>query len=391
MCAKAFFLLLLEKIRDWCKSGAHGNSTPVDLPKKGHRVASIKKRGEYWRAQVRRKGYPAISRTFDTKLQAETWARATEGSMDQGVFRTLGDAEKMTLAEALERYWREVGSAKSYPKQEHQRIRHWQAQPLAQRYLSNLRGVDFAAYRDARRKLGRAENTVRLELQLVAHLFNVARKEWGMEGLLNPLNDIRKPSGSSERDRRLMAGEFEALAEELARSGNPWVLPAFELAIETTLRQGMLFKLERAWLDASGRFFRVPREHQGKGNKAVPAFVVLSRRAAEIVVALPECESSERAGKLLGCSQNAVSVAWKRALAAARCRYEDAERAAGRSPKAEHLQGLRWHDLRHEGASRLFERGLNPMEASAVTGHRSLSMLRRYVHLSPAQLLSKLG
>ncbi|WP_462386640.1 tyrosine-type recombinase/integrase [Acidovorax sp. Q11] len=354
-------------------------------------MASIKKRGEYWRAQVRRKGYPAISRTFDTKLQAETWARATEGSMDQGVFRTLGDAEKMTLAEALERYWREVGSAKSYPKQEHQRIRHWQAQPLAQRYLSNLRGVDFAAYRDARRKLGRAENTVRLELQLVAHLFNVARKEWGMEGLLNPLNDIRKPSGSSERDRRLMAGEFEALAEELARCGNPWVLPAFELAIETTLRQGMLFKLERAWLDASGRFFRVPREHQGKGNKAVPAFVILSSRAAEIVVALPECGSGERAGKLLGCSQNAVSVAWKRALAAARRRYEDAERAAGRSPKAGHLQGLRWHDLRHEGASRLFERGLNPMEASAVTGHRSLSMLRRYVHLSPAQLLSKLG
>ena len=81
----------------------------------------------------------------------------------------------------------------------------------------------------------------------------------------------------------------------------------------------------------------------------MPAFVVLSSRAAEIVVALPECESGKRAGKLLGCSQNAVSVAWKRALAAARRRYEDAERAAGRSPKAGHLQGLRWHDLRHEG------------------------------------------
>lgn len=354
-------------------------------------MASIKKRGEYWRAQVRRKGYPTISRTFDTRLQADMWARTTEGAMDQGLFRSLGEAEKTTLGEALERYWVEVGSLKSYPKQEHQRIRHWQAQPLAQRYLSNLRGVDFAAYRDARRKLGRAENTVRLELQLIAHLFNVARKEWGMEGLLNPLNDIRKPSGSRERDRRLMAGEFEALTTELALSGNPWALPAFELAIETTLRQGMLFKLERAWLDASGRFFRVPREHQGKGNKAVPAFVVLSRRAAEIVASLPEGHAGERAGKLLGCSQNAVSVVWKRALAAARGRYEDAERAASRSPKPGYLQGLRWHDLRHEGASRLFERGLNPMEASAVTGHRSLNMLRRYVHLAPTQLLSKLG
>ena len=188
-----------------------------------------------------------------------------------------------------------------------------------------------------------------------------------------------------------MAGEFEAIAAELARSGNPWALPAFELAILTTLRKGMLFKLELAWLDTSGRFFRVPREHQGKGNKVVPAFVVLSSRAAEIVAALPECKSGEHAGKLLGCSPNAVSLAWQRALAAARCRYEDEERAAGRCPKVGHLQGLRWHDLRHEGASRLFECGLNPMEASAITGHRSLNMLRRYVHLAPAQLLSKLG
>ena len=285
-------------------------------------MASIRKRGDYWRAQVRRKGYPTMSRTFDTRALAETWSRDVERTMDQGQFRGLGDAQKTTLSEALERYWREIASKKNHPLQERQRILRWQAYPLAQRYLSNLRGVDFAAYRDARRSQGRAENTVRLELQLVSHLFNVARKEWGMEGLLNPLDDIRKPSGSQERDRRLQLGELEALREELARRVNPWALAAFELAIETTLRRGMLFNLERAWLDVSGRFFSIPRQYQSKGNKAVPAFVVLSKHATETVANLPPAIDGERAGKLFGCTPEALVMVWKKSLKAARVRYE---------------------------------------------------------------------
>jgi len=60
-----------------------------------------------------------------------------------------------------------------------QRIKRWQQYPLAQRYMATLRGTDFAAYRDARRQQGRAENTIRVELQLASHLFEMARKEWG--------------------------------------------------------------------------------------------------------------------------------------------------------------------------------------------------------------------
>lgn len=86
------------------------------------------------------------------------------------------------------------------------RVRH----DLAYRTLAGLRGVDFAKYRDDRRAAGRAENTIRLELQIICHMFEIARKEWGMEGLSNPLNNIRKPTGSQARDRRLRPGEFGA-------------------------------------------------------------------------------------------------------------------------------------------------------------------------------------
>jgi len=52
---------------------------------------------------------------------------------------------------------------------------------------------------------------------------------------------------------------------------------------------------------------------------------------------------------------------------------------------------LRWHDLRHEAPSRLFEKRLHPLEVASATGHRSMQMLKRYTHLNPADLLAKLG
>jgi hypothetical protein len=70
---------------------------------------------------------------------------------------------------------------------------------LACYFLANLRGADFARYRGQRLSMGRAANTVRLEIALVGQLFEIARKEWGMEGLMNPLKNIRKPGGSAPR------------------------------------------------------------------------------------------------------------------------------------------------------------------------------------------------
>lgn len=350
-------------------------------------MASIKKRGLYWRAQVRKTGYPAISRTFDSKAHAESWAKEIESQIGRGTYRPLGEAERTTLHEALDRYYHEIGSQKRHPAQELQRVRHWQRQILAKRYIATLRGTDFAKYRDNRRDAGKAENTIRLELQLVSHLYEIARKEWGMEGLQNPINNIRKPGGSVERDRRLRPGEFEALCDQLSQFGNSWIVPAFELAIETSLRQGMLLKLRRDWLAPSGQFFTIPPEFRSTGNKVVPPFVALSPRARVIVQELPRTID----GRLFGCTQNAIVMAWKKALKAARKKHIAESQARGNKPIQGFLEDLHWHDLRHEAASRLFEKGLHPMEVAAMTGHKNLTTLRRYTHLQPAQLLAKLG
>ncbi len=57
-------------------------------------MASFRKRGPYqWQAQVRIKGYPLQTKTFETKAAAEAWARAPEHEMDQGVYFSRAEAE----------------------------------------------------------------------------------------------------------------------------------------------------------------------------------------------------------------------------------------------------------------------------------------------------------
>ncbi|MGF6858344.1 hypothetical protein [Paraburkholderia sp. CI3] len=159
-------------------------------------MAYISQRGAYWRAEIRRRGHKPVYRTFDTKQQAQKWARRVEGEMDAGMYTDRSESERTTLREALERYRRDIVPEKRHPYQENRRIDRWIHHDLAYRTLASLRGADFAKYRDERRLAGRAENTIRLELQIASHLFEIARKEWSMEGLPNPLDNIRKPTGS---------------------------------------------------------------------------------------------------------------------------------------------------------------------------------------------------
>jgi integrase len=341
-------------------------------------MAYINQRGEFWRAEVRRKGYKAIYRTFDTKQEAQKWARLIESEMDAGLFVDRTKAERTLLSEALKRYQREIVPTKRHPYQENRRVDRWLKNDLACRTLANLRGSDFARYRDERRDAGRAENTIRLELQIISHLYEIARKEWGMEGLINPLNNVRKPSGSRARDRRLLPGEYERIHACLAAHSNCYALPAFELAIETSLRQGTLFKLRWEWIDFSRFMIKIPNEARGPENKGVPAVLPMSSRTIAILRTIQPKDKSGNAisdlqGLILNTTTNAVVCIWKRVLL-----------KLG-------INDLRWHDLRHEATSRLFEKGLHPMEVASITGHKSMQMLKRYTHLKPESLLEKLG
>ena len=101
-------------------------------------MADIRKRGPYqWQVRVRRKGYPSQSKTFNTKSEAETWARQIESEMDRGLFVSRKEAENTTLSEALDRYAQEVSTKKKGAYQESRRIENLKRHKLAKRYIAS--------------------------------------------------------------------------------------------------------------------------------------------------------------------------------------------------------------------------------------------------------------
>ena len=80
-------------------------------------MATPTKRGDFWRAQVRRPGFPPQHKTFDTRAEAEVLGCSTELQMDRGIFVSRAEVESTTLAAALERYEAEISCLKTCPVQ----------------------------------------------------------------------------------------------------------------------------------------------------------------------------------------------------------------------------------------------------------------------------------
>lgn len=347
-------------------------------------MATFTKRGQYqWQAKIRRDGHKQLSKTFNTRAEAEAWARQAENEMDRGIFVSRAEAESTTLADALERYGREVTPQKKGALQEHTRIARWKRSDLGARFLAAIRGKDLAAFRDKRRADGKAENTIRLDLALISHLFETARKDWGMESLINPAKNIKLPAGSKQRDRRLQVDEQAFLLEALQNSSQPISRYITELAIETGMRQGEILGLDWENIDFKKSTIFLADTKNGE-SRTVP----LSSKA---VAVLNSIARPIEGGRLFSLSQDRLIRTFQRACIMGKSKYEAHCLAHDKTPAPDFLENLRFHDLRHEATTRFFELGLDIMEVASISGHKSLSMLKRYTHLRAEDLAKKLG
>lgn len=325
-------------------------------------MATIEQRSNgTWRAKIRKKGYPQLSGSFDTKAEAQRWAAEMEGDMSRKRFVDTREADRTTLKEALERYKEEVTVNKKGAVQEKTRIKTWSESKYGSKSLAELKSSDLAEYRDSRLKEGVSTNTIRLALALISHLYTVAIKDWGIEGLTNPVAKLRMPKGSRERDRRPTSAELKAVIK--AAAGVHHEMPAIiEIAVETAMRRGELIGLKRE--NIRGKHL-VLEDTKNGSRRLVP----LSIRARELLDSLP----ARIDGSVFSLAAHSVTQYFVRACKEAK------------------VENLHFHDLRHEGTSRFFEKGLALMEVATITGHRTLSNLRRYTHLCPDRLAEKLG
>ncbi|MHB1587424.1 MAG: site-specific integrase [Acidiferrobacteraceae bacterium] len=235
--------------------------------------------------------------------------------------------------------------------------------PLGPRALGSIQGKDLAKYRDGLLSQGYSPITIKRRLAVLSHLYKIAAREWGMGGLINPVPHVSIPVTNNARTRRLVDNE-EARLLEAAHVYGGNVAAVITWAIETAMRRGEIAAMRWEHLDRKASVLLVPETKAG-----TPRRVPLSTRALAILESLPR----RLDGKVWSMRPDSITRAFERVCT-----------AAG-------IEGLTFHDLRHEATSRLFEKGLNPMEVAAITGHKTLQMLKRYTHLRAEDLVGRLG
>lgn len=330
-----------------------------------------------WQAIIRRKGHADKSRTFVREDDAKKWARDIENKIDRDVFVDRAEAEATTLAAALIRYEKEVSVKKDGYEVEKVRIASWMRDDLAKRSLASLKPSDFASWLAARLEHV-APSTARKDLAVISHLFTVSVKRWGMP-VINPITKIEIPSEDNARNRVFEGDEETRLMLSLANSGcgekraNLWILPLCKLAIETAARQSELLAVKWADVDLARSVMRIKGKDRADGksrtkNKAKFRDLPLSTKAKEILISLPRSIDC----KVFPTTASAVKQSFSRAVTRAK------------------IIDFHFHDLRHEGTSRLAEK-LAMHELMKVTGHEDTRMLARYYHPRAEDLAKKLG
>jgi len=339
-------------------------------------MASITKHKNGWRAIIHRRSINLYkSKVFKKKSDAERWARDIETKVDDGNFVDRTAAENTTLSDALNRYLREITPQKKPHalNTEKSQVKSIKRHSIAKLPLAKIRAADVAKFRDARaQEVG--PNSVRLSLALISHLFTIAIKEWEMDYLDNPVMKTRKPSvKNTARNRRLIDDEEKRLLEASREYGG-FIGPVVRLALETAMRRGEIASIRWCDVDLNNRVVHLHETKNGE-DRDVP----LSPIAAGIFKSLSKVRRID--GLVFGIRADAITKAFCRVCA----------RTKNYSGEIEPIEGLRFHDLRHEATSRLFERGLRTEVVKAITGHKTYQMLDRYTHLKAEDIAKMLG
>lgn len=324
-------------------------------------MATIRQRNDRWQAIVKRKGYPAQSKTFDLRKDAEKWARQQERALDAGQWQDRTEAQQTTLDDLLERYGRDVSSKKRGHQQEALRIVVIRRAPLAKYAPIAITGKMIADYRDKRLEVV-SGSTVNRELALLSHLFTVAMREWGIALNSNPVSAVRKPANNEARDRVLTDAQRGALVAACGQCHSPWIRPLVIFALETATRRGEILSLtwDKVSLETSTALV------SGKtGARKVP----LSPACLEALRGLPRSLD----GRVFPVTVETLKQAYARAVA-----------RAG-------IKDFTFHDLRHDALTRLARKGFNILELRAISGHATANMLQRYVSIDAGDLAKKLA
>jgi integrase len=310
-----------------------------------------------WDAMVRVVGYPAIGKSFPTKLAAQLWAARTEDARrGHSVACTRGTTFGQLIDDALPRLTNPTAVAFAYWREHLGDLRLDRITPeLIALHRDQLLGANCRGHSHKTIK-PRSPATVRNYLIELSRLFALAVKELRLLET-NPCARVNKPKASTEVVRWLSDEERTEILAACKASESADLYPFVLFALTTGARKGEISALEWANVDLKRRWATFPRTKNGDA-RGVP----LTETMCTILDARP------RGGVLVFPVD--ITKAWHTAIA-----------RAG-------IENFRFHDLRHSCASALVQNGANLAEVATLLGHKGLQMTLRYSHVGNAGTLN---
>jgi integrase len=348
-------------------------------------MASIVKRPKgRWFAQVRRRGHKPLAKTFDSRREAEIWAFELELDIKRGRTIKVQDP-RLDIRQVIEVYMAELEAAgRGVGRSKRQALSALIAS-LGHLRVATLGPKHFIDFANKRRRAGAGPATVLQDLSYIGTAlrrtsisleYDARESLEALAAAREHLNAYRTVGRFKERDRRASDTEIVRLLS-FWDEHPPREIPMADIvlfAVATAMRFDEITRLRWDDLDASGRLIFIrDRKHprQKEGNDMwVPLYVGHFKLKGKDIDPLEIILRQRRRGdRIFPVVSASVSTMFTRAVA-----------ATG-------IEDLRFHDLRHEGTSRLFEHGFDIPRVALFTGHKSWDQLRRYVQIDPRTIV----
>ena len=346
-------------------------------------MATIVKLGSgHWRAQIRRRQQYA-SRTFLQRAAAETWARDTERAFDKGIgINAVKVDHKTTFAKLIDMHiadLQDVGKAILRSKQAClDKLRF----DLGDERVTNLTRERLIIFGKARAREGAGPVTLGID---IGYIKTVLTHASAVHGVAVPIEQVTLARAAlarlglvghaNERDRRPTQDEIDRL---IAWHDNNLrqIIPLGRIvrfAIASAMRQDEICSLlwEDVNLDSQIAVVRNRKDPRRKAGNHQRVPLIDATGYDPIAILKEQRSATPQSERVFPYNGKSVGTAFRRA-----CR--DLK-----------IKDLHFHDLRHEGTSRLFEAGYDIPEVSLVTGHKDWKMLKRYLNLRPEQLIKR--
>jgi integrase len=332
-----------------------------------------------WRVQIRRKN-TYLSETFRRHRDAGVWALAVERRIDLGETPTKRAlVDPTTLSHLIDLHIEDMREVNKAPR----RSKAFTLEALKEK-LGNVKLKDITRERviqfgKDRAKDGAGAVTIGMDIGYLKLVVSHAAAVHGIAVQVEPVDLARialKRLGlvgkSRERDRRPTQDELDHLIEHFEMNPRQ-LLPVgriIQFAVATAMRQDEICRILWEDIDTGTHTVIVrdrkdPRDKDGNDQR-VPLLDATGFNAWSIL--REQKPFSRRSNRVFPYNSRSVGTAFRRAC------------------KALKIKDLRFHDLRHEATTRLFEAGFRIEQVALVTGHKDWKMLKRYTNLRPEHL-----